>query len=288
MKTRIIRILPALILLAMLSVTHTGCRKEEKKPKDANSAGDNATAESAFAGIWKQVSTVSDSSNVIRSSGATGSGTPTILSACATASITPYDLTTWPKTVTIDFGTTNCLGSDGNYRRGVVTAVFTGPYQDSGTVITVTLTNYYHNDYHIQGTQTITNQGNNASGHLVYHVVVSGATITHPTNGKTATWSTTQDREFYAGYTTNWNIFDDVYLIRGSANGVSMEGESYTIVTNSDLRVNVGCHWIVSGKFTLTLADYPTYPIVFDYGTGACDGNATATLDGTTYNITMY
>jgi hypothetical protein len=288
MKTSTIRLFSAAAFLAMVSLVYTSCRKEDKKPKNASSAADNATAESAFAGIWKQVSTVSDSSNVIRSSSGSGVGVPTTLSGCATATITPYDLTTWPKTVTIDFGTTNCLGNDGNYRRGVVTAVFTGPYQDSGTVITVTLTNYYHNDYHIQGTQTITNKGNNSAGHLIYNVVVSGATVTHPTNGKSATWSTNQDREFYAGYATPLNIFDDVYLIRGNANGVSMEGESYTIVVNTDLRVNVGCHWIVSGKFTLSLADYPTYPIVFDYGSGACDGNATATLDGTTYNITMY
>lgn len=278
MKTRTIKLFTAIAFIAMTSLVYTGCKKEDPKPKNANAAADNSNAESAFAGIWKQISTVTDSSNALR----------TPASGCATASITPFDLVTWPKTVVIDFGTVNCMGSDGNNRRGVITAVFTGPYLDSGTVITVTLTNYYHNDYHIQGTQTITNKGNNTAGHLVYNVVVSGATVTHPTDGRSSSWSTNQDREFYAGYTTNLNIFDDVYLIRGSANGVSMEGESYSINTNSDLQVNVGCHWIVKGNFTLVLASYPTYPIVFDYGTGICDGNATATLDGTTYNIYMY
>ena len=278
MKTRTIKLFTAIAFIAMTSLVYTGCKKEDPKPKNANAAGDNANAESAFAGIWKQISTVTDSSNTLRAS----------TSACATASITPFDLVTWPKTVIIDFGTTNCSGSDGNNRRGIITAVFSGPYLDSGTVITVTLTNYYHNDYHIQGTQTITNKGNNAAGHLVYNVLVSGATITHPTDGRSSSWSTNQDREFYAGYTTHLNIFDDIYLIRGTASGVSMEGESYNIVTNTDLQVNVGCHWIVKGNFTLTLASYPSYPITFDYGIGACDGNATATLDGTVYNIYMY
>jgi hypothetical protein len=277
MKKRISS-LTVIAILAMTSLVYTSCRKQEKKPKNASSAADNANAESAFAGIWKQISTVTDSSNALRASS----------SACATATITPFDLTTWPKTVVLDFGTTNCLGSDFNNRRGIITAVFTGPYQDSGSVINVTLTNYYHNDYHIQGAQTITNRGHNSAGHLVFNVIVNAATITHPTNGKSSTWNTNQDREFYAGYTTNFNIFDDVYLIRGHANGVSMEGESYDIVTNSDLRVNIGCHWIVSGKFTLTLGSYPAYPIVFDYGSGGCDGDASATLDGTTYNFTMY
>lgn len=279
MKTKTIRLFTALALIAMTSLVYTGCRKkEDPKPKNANAAADNATSEAAFAGIWKQISTVTDTSNNIRS----------MSSACATASITPFDAVTWPKTVTINFGTTNCLGDDGNFRRGIITAVFTGPYLDSGTVITVTLTNYYHNDYHIQGTQTITNKGNNSSGHLVYNVVVNSATVTHPTNGHSSSWTTNQDREYYAGYTTPINIWDDVYLITGTANGVSMEGESYTIATNTPLEVHIGCHWIQAGKFTLTLGSYPSYPILFDYGTTGCDGNATATLDGTTYNFTMY
>jgi hypothetical protein len=281
MKNKSFKLFAALLLIAGTSLVYTGCKKEEDKPADYNAATDNAVADNAFAGIWKQISTVSDSSGTLRAPNLSS------MAACATATITPWDLTTWPKTVVIDFGTTNCLCNDGNNRRGVITAVFTGPYQDSATVITVTLTNYYHNDYKITGTQTITNLGNNAAGHLVYNVVVNNATVTHPTNGQTSTWSTNQNREFYAGYNTPLNIFDDVYLITGTANGVSGGGSAYSIVVNSALRVNVGCRWIVSGSFTLTLNDYPNYPIGFDYGSGTCDALATATLNGTTYNIVM-
>lgn len=272
MKTK--SILTSIILLLTIAV-YTGCKKQEKAPSSYTSASDNSNADNAFAGIWKQISTVTDSSNAVRSGG------------CASATITPWDLTTFPKTVVIDFGNTNCAGTDFNNRRGKITAVFSGPYLDSNTVITVTLTNYYHNDYNIQGTQTIKNMGRNSAGHLIYNVIVNNAKITSPDGTKTSTWNTNQDREFYAGYNTNLNILDDVYLIRGTASGVSSEGEAYTIVTNVDLRINIGCPWIVSGKFTLTLGNYPTYPIVCDYGSGACDANATATLNGKTYQIIM-
>ncbi|MGQ0827784.1 MAG: hypothetical protein ACT4ON_05265 [Bacteroidota bacterium] len=256
---------------------YTGCKKEkENKPSSYTSASDNSNADNAFAGIWNQISTVTDSSNAVRSGG------------CSSASITPWDQTSWPKTVVIDFGSTNCAGSDGNNRRGKITAVFSGPYLDSNTVITVTLHNYYHNDYNIQGTQTITNKGRVSNNHLVYNVVVNNATITDPGGQKTSSWSTNQDREFYEGYNTNSNIFDDVYLIRGIANGVSAEGEAYTIKTNKDIRVNIGCPWIVSGNLTLTLVNYPSYPIVADYGSGTCDANATVLFNGKTYNITMH
>lgn len=278
MKTTL-KLFSAFAVIAASVLVYTGCKKEEKKPTDYSASTDNANANNAFAGIWKQISTVTDSSNTLRSTASSG---------CATATISPFDLTTWPKTVVLNFGTTNCTGSDGVNRRGIITAVFSGPYLDSGTVITVTLSNYYHNDYHVEGTQTIKNMGHNSSGHLVYNVIVNGATITNPAGTQHSTWNTNQNREFAAGYNTNFNIYDDVYLITGTASGIAANGESYTISTNSPLRVNVGCPWIVSGAFTLTLADYPTYPIVFDYGSGTCDGAATATLNGTTYNIYLY
>lgn len=276
MKNQTVKLFTALSIVIATSVVFTGCKKkeEDKKPTSYTSSSDNSIAENAFAGIMKQISAVSDSTNAFKTA-----------ATCGTVSITPYNTTTWPKTLVINFGNTNCLGSDYNNRRGIITAVFSGPYLDSGTVVTITLTNYYHNDYKIQGTQTIKNKGHNAAGHLLYNVNVINATVTHPTNGKSSTWTTVQEREFVQN---GPGINDDYYLIRGNSNGVSMEGESYTITTNSDLRVNVGCPWIVSGVFTLTLTDYPNYPIVFDYGNGACDGNATATFNGNTYNVVMY
>jgi hypothetical protein len=276
MKTK--NILATFLLALTVGIIYTGCKKKEDKPKDYTSATDNATADNAFAGIWKEVSTVTDSSNTLRAPQAGN---------CASASITPFDLTTWPKTVIINFGTTNCPGTDGNNRRGIITAVFTGPYLDSNTVITITLTNYYHNDYHIEGAQTITNKGHNAAGHLVYNVVVNNAVVTIPDGTKHSSWNTNQNREFYAGYNTSFWIYDDVYMITGTANGVDINGQGYTIAINTPLKVQVGCHWIESGSWTLTMANYPTYPIVLDYGSGACDANATATLNGTTYTIVM-
>jgi archaellum component FlaF (FlaF/FlaG flagellin family) len=278
MKIKISGLFKALAFVAITAFLYTGCKKkEDDKPTDYSASTDNSNANNAFAGIWKEISVVTDSSGTLRAPA----------SSCATATISPFDLTTWPKTVVIDFGTTNCTGSDGNNRRGVITAVFSGPYQDSNTVITVTLTNYYHNNYRIQGTQTIRNNGHNSAGHLVYNVIVNGATVTSPDGTQTSTWSTNQNREFYAGYGTNLYIYDDVYLITGSANGTSATGESYTIVVNTALTVKIGCPWVVSGNFTLTLASWPTYPISFDYGVGACDAAATAVLNGTTYNIVM-
>src|SRR5690242_17947789 len=58
-----------------------------------------------------------------------------ITSGCATITL---DTVAMPHTCTIDFGSTNCLCTDGKYRRGVITVSFDGRYRDAGTTITIT------------------------------------------------------------------------------------------------------------------------------------------------------
>ena len=145
------------VSLITTTLVFTSCKKEEKQPPNAAAAGDNAKAENAFAGIWKEISTVTDSSGALRER-----------SGCGSISITPFDLITWPKTVVVDYGTTNCTGADGNNRRGIITAVFSGPFHDSLSTITIKLNNYYNNDYNIKGTQIVKNKGRNLLGHRVY------------------------------------------------------------------------------------------------------------------------
>ncbi len=193
MKNQTIKLFAVITVMISTSIFFTGCKKEEKEktPTSYSSSSDNSIAENAFAGIMKQISAVSDSTNAFR-----------VAATCGTVSITPYNTTTWPKTLTINFGNTNCMGSDYNNRRGIITAVFSGPYLDSGTVVTISLTNYYHNDYNIQGTQTIKNKGRNAAGHPLYSVNVINAIVTHPTNGKSETSNWVDDLVSTPGF--NW------------------------------------------------------------------------------------
>jgi hypothetical protein len=261
----------SMLLVQLIGIQ--ACKKRDQKPADANSAKDAAIADNAFSGIWKHLAkTVSDSTQL------RAAGTPTI-------TITPLNPSVWPKTVVLNFGSTNMLCYDFVNRRGSITAIFSGLYTDSGTVITITPNNYYHNDYKIQGVQNIINKGNTSNGGLLYQVSVPSATITNP-SGKNASWTTNQEREWF-GHNTPLSFYDDVYKIRGSARGVSSTGDDYTITTITDLQVNVGCPYIVSGSFNLVMNSFTDYPIFFDYGPGTCDANATASLDGTTYNIVL-
>ena len=53
----------------------------------------------------------------------------------------------------------------------------------------------------------------------------------------------------------------------------------------SALRKEIGCRHIVSGSLALTPSGKPTRYV--DFGTGACDDQATVTINGNVYNITL-
>jgi hypothetical protein len=205
--------------------------------------------------------------------------------SCATVTITPFDLTTWPKTVTVDFGNTNCLGNDGRYRRGKVVMTITTWYRDSGCVITVTPQNYYVNDHKIEGTKVITNLGRNNQNHLRYSVEVTNGKVTDPNGSTYRTWNSSRIHEWINGENT-LNPWDDEYLITGTANGMTRTGKNYNIVITTPLNVCTCCRWIQSGQLTLTVENHQ--PIYIDYGsTPNCDNIATVTVNGTNYVIQM-
>ncbi len=264
-----------LALVLFIGFSYSACRKNDRdKDTDTSASIDNAVAENAFAGIFKSIGEFTDSLSQLR------------VSSCASYSIFPtiVDTTTWPKTLTINYGTSNCLCADGNMRRGIITAVFTGQYRTAGTVITVSTSNYYHNDNAVQaGTHTITNNGLNTSGNLSYTINVQNATIT--TSKGTISWNSLRTREWISGASTTSNPFDDVYSITGTANGTAVNGNTFTVTIDNPLIVALNCKYIQQGKLTLTPANLS--PRIIDFGSGACDNAATITINGVVYDVTM-
>lgn len=260
------------------TVTFTSCKWKKINQEDLDAAEDIALAENLFSDAFKQVGDAASSyEDSLKSTHQT-------LSGCGTLTISPLDTVTWPKTVTLDFGPVNCMGSDYRNRRGIIQAQFTDWWRETGCVVTVTFNNYYVNDNKIEGTKIITNQGRNASNNLVYDVEFPNCTITKPDNG-VITWHTSREHEWIEGENTFFNPYDDVYLIRGSAGGTSALGVPYTFQTVTDLNVLVGCRWIRAGELNFNIGSVPTIGI--DFGDGACDWNAVVIYEGNEYDIIM-
>jgi len=285
MKTK--NLLKYLMVAATAGILFTACKKEEITPtpaivdNDTEGASDNALAESAFndaGNISDQAASGGLTSYLSASNSSDERG---ILSSCATIT---HDTTTSPRTIIIDFGTTNCLCSDGRYRRGIINVSYSGHYRDSASVHTITFTNFYVNNNNVAGSKSVTNNGHNNNGNLTFTITISG-TIIKANNGGTISFTSNRLREWTEGEGTSmW--MDDVYLITGTANGSHSNGNSFTAVITTALKIKLNCHHIVSGGLDLTPSGKPTRSI--DWGNGTCDNQATVTINGNVHNITLH
>lgn len=248
------------------------CSKDNDREKLKRSAIDFAGGENLFNDVFSQ------SSNAVIKAQDSASGnksTRATMASCATITITPFDLTTFPKTIVVDFGTTNCLCDDGRYRRGKINIVTTGWFRDSGTVITITPQDYYVNDNKVEGQKVITNNGKNSAGNWNFDIVVHGTVIT---SEGTFTWNCTRNHEWIEGYNTVFNPWDDVFLIRGQAEGTNINGEDYQVQVINPLRIARSCKWVTAGLLRIISGGHT---LDINYGDGNCDGTIVITLDQT-------
>src|SRR4051812_43406323 len=110
-------LITATALLAFASLA-PGCKESPtSNQQNVQSAEDNALVESEFASIFEMVDDDATENPSFNKTSAATELTP----ACMTRTVDSV-----ARTVTFDFGSTNCLGKDGNYRRGKLIAQFTG------------------------------------------------------------------------------------------------------------------------------------------------------------------
>jgi hypothetical protein len=195
--------------------------------------------------------------------------------------IITLDTTGTNKTITIDWGTSNCTCNDGKSRRGKLVSTFTGSYFAQGTVITHTPVDYYVNGNKVEGTKIVTNMGNNSSGQPYYNVEIDG--VVTMSAGEVINYTSSRVRTFTNGYTTPSVFLDDEYAITLTSNATVSNGDSYEAQTSEALKVKVGCGYIKSGVLSITPVGKPER--VIDYGDGTCDATFTITVNGHTYTI---
>ncbi|GAB3194375.1 hypothetical protein GCM10027293_02510 [Pontibacter aydingkolensis] len=257
------------MLLLGSTLTFTACQREDESQAaiEAESAEDNALTEGEFTSVDAYVEDASAAEPLLAGNMALAESLP----ACATSS---YNRDT--RTLTIDFGTTNCTCRDGLNRRGKIIAVFDGKYGEVGSSVTITPQNYFVNDNQLTGTKVKTYLGNRKIS-----VVVTGASLTTPRG--TATWQANRIIEKIAGYDTP-RISDDVWLITGEASGVNRRGVAYTAVIEQPLKkvLAPGCaRNFVAGVLTITNERGGILSLNYDpVGGEPCDKIAEVTVNG--------
>lgn len=271
------QILAFAVIGLVVALSTAGCRKE--KDTDTQAAYSNSTAENYFNDAGKMVDNAAQTSKYLDPTSTINSNV-----TCPVITIDHPDSVTWPKTVTIDFGSSNCYSWGSVPHRGKIIATFSGPYRMQGTVITINFDEYYRNDNKIEGTKTVTNAGTNGSGQMYWNVQVVNGKITR-TDNTYMTWNSTRTRTWIQGQNTVGDWSDDAYNITGSATGTSFTGNAFSAAITNALLIEWGCRWIKSGTIEITPSGLKTRSI--DFGSGTCDDQATVTINGNVYNITL-
>jgi hypothetical protein len=208
-----------------------------------------------------------------------------LLSACAVISRDTTVAAPARKTI-IDFGAANCLCLDGKNRRGKIIINSSKQFWIAGVTHTISFDNFFVNDNQISGTHTTTYNGKNSANNYNW-TITEALTLTLSTanGGGNITRNSTRQREMTAGGATLFNWTDDQYTITGSASGINRHGNTYSAAIILPIVVKAGCHHIISGSIDYTPANRPTRTV--DWGTGACDNQATVTVNGVTTTITL-
>ncbi len=209
----------------------------------------------------------------------TGRGIPTFdelrlrIGSCATITVSPND-STYPKTVTIDFGS-GCVCADGKFRSGAVIVFLTGPIRRPGSVMTITLRDFYLNRKHIEGTKTVSNLSENSN--IKFTVEVVGGKVTFP-SGRGYTYNGLKYVKQIEGGQTRI-VRDDVYSIETRSKTEFNNGITVNLNTESPLIKKVACPWISDGLLKIKINSRILF---LNYGApnnGDCDDKALLTWD---------
>lgn len=258
-----------IFLLSALAVV--SCHKSERdNDTDVSAVEDMGKYFTLENDVWRQMHYYCDSLSDVNK----------IAASCVTVSVSG---TNFPKTITLDFGSANCAGADGNMRRGKIIAVFTDRYRDSASSVTISTNNFYLNDHKIDASKIITNLGKNSSGHIRYDVVSN--IKAELSTSKTFSFDSHWVREWVSGDTTQGNFTDDVYSVTGSGSGTGTRGNTIKFNITSALKISQGCPWVTEGTLNVTPANLAVR--TFNFGSGTCDNKAAANVNGQEVEITL-
>ncbi len=211
---------------------------------------------------------------------------PVVKDPFPSLSIEPFDATSWPKTIILDYGPVNHLCSDMRERRGKLIIEATDLYSNQACEITTQFENFYQDNYKVEGKHTITYTGDNEQGFPVFDISVENGMIYAP-DAKAYSFEQNTQREWVEGSETLLNYEDDVYLLTGEQDGYSSDSIKYDIEIRNDspLDIWVKCRWVRAGIIDIKIKDVPD--VTLDFGEGECDNYATASFNGNEYLINM-
>lgn len=266
------------------------CSKNDGSISDSDLAlaQDDAYAEALYNEVDNAVTTNLTTLDANHYSPAAMKSTSDDGEGCATITVDHPDSTSFPKVITIDYGTgcTVVFKDDTITRKGKIIVTLTDRWWAEGAQHIVTFNDFYINDVKIEGTRTITNLGLNDMNHLELGIVLENGKITF----NDTAWMT-REANHVKEWIRSYNPHNDTIIITGTANGINVRGETYERLITEPL-VLVHCtdyHWrwgIVGGIIQITNSASGVTTI--DYSGSACEENLVISKNGFHHNYQFF
>ncbi|MBK6985431.1 MAG: hypothetical protein IPH32_12070 [Bacteroidetes bacterium] len=280
-------IIASLLIVASI-ITLNSCKKKTEVDNESQSVVDNAICEQQFMAIQPVVSEKGIQENGIKRTTA-ALDSFLILGAIGNPTITPsandtidanadgfYD--NGPVTFELKY-LPGFLGNDGIPRTGSLKITTAKRWSAFNNTVTVDLVNFV-----VNGTVTYSGQVKitRTNALSVTCEVLNG----HCTNGSwNIDYQGTKTLTQKQGQNTPNTEADDVYEITGNSSGVNREGRAFTTNITNPLVKKSSCKFITSGSLDLTPDGFKTRTV--DFGSGACDDDATYTVNGQTISFKL-
>lgn len=274
-----------LISFGVATVTNS-CTQTETQAANATTLTSTATEETQAAIINDDVDNEVD--NYVTWAASSGfkakSAIVTEVTSGPVITIDKPDSTNFPKTVTIDYGTSGITGKRGNVLTGKIAVIISNKMNIANSTKTITFDNFAVNGNVIKGSKIVTYKGLTSENQPYWTISVKDTV--DRADGTTVTWNSERTRERIDNNGTPLIYWDDNYSIKGSSNGVNAKGKTYSVVIDAANPLIIGGGWpfFVKGSETITSE---TKTVIIDYGNGARDNIATATINGITKTFTL-
>ncbi|MFN3916566.1 MAG: hypothetical protein ACK4K0_02385 [Flavobacteriales bacterium] len=224
-------------LLVTLVLLALGCRKNDRElTNTVQSSKDHLRSEKQLLEIFQLVDEAAKSNNDLRS-----------ILPCATVTV---DATVSPMTLEIDFGT-NTICSDGKTRSGKILASFIGNLSATGTLVTITSSDYIVGGVSISVSATLVNIGPNTNNKPQFDLYCDSLRMKTLSNNDLSSWNCQYRLVQNTGENTTTHT-DDSFLVSGSASGRNRKGNSYKSLIKEDLLFSHNCSWQTRGKTEVT------------------------------------
>ena len=281
------KLILSIALVAATTVFISGCKKFVHQ--NIKAASNSSVAISTFNDVFEQLNAAVDSSLDAKTvTNWTMNGT-----LCTDVTLSSLG-STFPKTLTIDYGT-GCIGTDGISRSGKIIAVFDGNFQDESTVLKVSFDDFTNGQYSVAGKDSIINTGTNGNGKPTFAEFIRDVNISW--NTQEILWEADLNRTWLEGDTTNFStdttggtlglagLNDDIFELTGNAIGNDSNTHPFTLEVTEAVVLKTECKWITGGMLMVNPVNFNAGTV--DYGPGECDKQATIEVDGEVFNFTL-